>query len=127
MPAPTITSYFGTAAQVVTDLSSVTATISASNPALVIPFSGLNATGLTEVASMAYADPLALAILKLIHIFTKSDVDELTSIEILDPTLNLGTRGGKVVEVMDYRLSAYRARSQVVDFDPDQLRPDYVP
>jgi hypothetical protein len=127
MAVPTITDYFGTEAEVVDDITDVVATISPTNPCLVIPLAGLASTGLSEVASTAYADSWMFALVKRVYEFTKSDTEEKSFIEIADPTLNLGTRDGKVMEVQDFRLSAFKLRSQLLTFDPDHINPGYVP
>jgi hypothetical protein len=127
MPAPTITDYFGTEAEVVTDLLNVTTAVTAANPCLVIPLAGLASTGLADVASTPYPDSWMFALIKRVYEFTKADTEEKSFIEIADPTLNLGTRDGKVMEVQDFRLSAFKQRSQVLTFDPDHINPGYVP
>jgi hypothetical protein len=127
MAAPTIADYFGSQAQVVTATSAITATISAANPCLVIPMAGLSTTGLSEVASTAYPDSWMFSLIKKVYAFTKSDTEEKSFIEVADPNLALGSRDGKVVEVQDYRLSVFKLRSQILEFDPDQVNPGYVP
>jgi hypothetical protein len=127
MAAPVFTDYFGPGSQVVTDVADITATISATNPAIVIPMSALASTGLSVPASMSLPDPVFFALLKKVHVFSRADVDEKTFLEVSEPTLNLATRDGKFVEALDYRISAYRNRSQTVDFDPDQLTTTYAP
>jgi hypothetical protein len=127
MAAPVLSDYFGPGSQVVVDTADITATISPTNPALVIPMSALASTGLSVVASMSLPDPVFFAIFKKVYSFSRADVDEKTYLEVSEPALNLTSRDGKVVESLDYRISAFRNRSQVIDFDPDQLVPTYVP
>lgn len=127
MAAPILSDYFGPGSQVVTDVLDITAEISATNPAIVIPLSALASTGLSDVASMMLPDPVFFAIFKKVYLFSRTDVDEKTFVEISEPSLNLATRDGKFVETLDYRVSAYRLRSQSIDFDPDQLTVTYVP
>jgi hypothetical protein len=127
MSAPVLTDYFGIGAQVVTDPMDITAALSPQNPALVIPMSALADTGLSVVASMSKPDPLFFAIFKKVFKFSRADIDEKTMIEISEPSLNLATRDNKYMETLDYRISAYRLRSQNIDFDPDELDPAYVP
>jgi hypothetical protein len=127
MAAPVLTDYFGTGSQVVTDVADITATISATNPALVIPMSALTSTGLSVAASMSLPDPVFFALFKKVYLFSRADVDEKTFVEVSEPSLNLATRDGKFMETLDYRISAYRLRSQNIDFDPDQLTTTYVP
>jgi hypothetical protein len=127
MAAPTIIDYFGTQAEVVDDITDIAAPISAANPCLVIPLAGLASTGLSEVASTVYPDSWMFALIKRVYEFTKADAEEKSFIEIADPTLNLGTRDGKVMEVQDFRLSAFKPRSQILTFDPDHVNPGYVP
>jgi hypothetical protein len=76
---------------------------------------------------MLLADPVFFAIFKKVYKFSRADVDEKTFIEVSEPSLNLTTRDGKFMEALDYRFSAYRNRSQTIDFDPDQLTATYVP
>jgi hypothetical protein len=127
MAAPVITDYFGTQAEVVTSLADVDATISPTNPCLVIPLAGLASTKFDDVASTAYPDSWMFALLSRVYAFTKADAEEKSFIEVADPTLNLGTRDGQVMEVQDFRLSVFKKRSQVLVFDPDHVNPGYVP
>jgi hypothetical protein len=127
MSAPVLTDYFGTGSKVVTDLLDFTQEVSPQKPALVIPMSALLDVGLSEVASMSLADPVFFAIFKKVYRFSRADIDEKTMVEVSEPSLNLATRDGKYMETLDYRISAYRLRSQVIDFDPDHLNPAYVP
>jgi hypothetical protein len=127
MSAPLLTDYFGTGSKVVTDLLDFTQEVSPQKPALVIPMSALLDVGLSEVASMSLPDPLFFAIFKKVYRFSRADIDEKTMVEVSEPSLNLATRDGKYMETLDYRISAYRLRSQVIDFDPDHLNPAYVP
>jgi hypothetical protein len=127
MSAPLLTDYFGTGSKVVTDLLDFTQEVSPQKPALVIPMSALLDVGLSEVASMSLPDPVFFAIFKKVYRFSRADIDEKTMVEVSEPSLNLATRDGKYMETLDYRISAYRLRSQVIDFDPDHLNPAYVP
>jgi hypothetical protein len=127
MSAPLLTDYFGTGSKIVTDLLDFTQEVSPQKPALVIPMSALLDVGLSEVASMSLPDPLFFAIFKKVYRFSRADIDEKTMVEVSEPSLNLATRDGKYMETLDYRISAYRLRSQVIDFDPDHLNPAYVP
>jgi hypothetical protein len=127
MSAPVLTDYFGTGSKVVTDILDFTLAISAQNPALVIPMSALLDVGLSDPTSMNLADPVFFALFKKVYRFSRADVDEKTFVEVSEPSLNLATRDGKFMETLDYRISAYRLRSQVIDFDPDHLNPAYVP
>ncbi len=127
MAAPTIADYFGTQAEVVTNLANVTATISAKNPCLVIPLAGLASTNFNEVVATVYPDSWMFALLSRVYAFTKADSEEKSFIEVADPTLNLGTRDGQVMEVQDFRLSVFKRRSQLLVFDPDHINPGYVP
>jgi hypothetical protein len=127
MSAPSLTDYFGIGAQVVTDPLDITATLSATNPALVIPMSALADVGLSVALSMSLPDPVFFAIFKKVYRFSRADIDEKTFVEVSEPSLNLATRDGKFMETLDYRISAYRLRSQNIDFDPDQLTATYVP
>jgi hypothetical protein len=127
MSAPVLTDYFGIGSQVVTDPLDITTVLSVQNPALVIPMSALSDVGLSSAASMLLADPVFFAIFKKVYRFSRADVDEKTFVEVSEPSLNLATRDGKFMETLDYRISAYRLRSQSIDFDPDQLTTTYVP
>jgi hypothetical protein len=127
MAAPVITDYFGTQAEVVASLADVDATISATNPCLVIPLAGLASTNFNEVVATAYPDSWMFALLSRVYAFTKADTEEKSFIEVADPTLNLGTRDGQVMEVQDFRLSVFKKRAQVLTFDPDHVNPGYVP
>lgn len=130
MARPLITDYFGTQAEVVTDITDVTATIDASNPCLVIPLQGLSTVGLSNVASAAYPDAWFAALIKRTHNFTKGDVDEDSMIEIAEPTMTLNTRKANTVISYDYRLTAneiYRVAGATLEFDPDRIQPDYAP
>lgn len=127
MAAPTITDYFGPGSKVVSDLAEFTETISAQNPVLMIPMSALLATGLSDPESMGKPDPVFFAVFKRVHAASRADVDEKTYLEVSEPSLNLTARDGKVMESLDYRITAFRNRSQVIDFDPDQLIPTYAP
>jgi hypothetical protein len=127
MSAPVLTDYFGTGSKVVTDILDFTLEVSPQKPALIIPMSALLDVGLSEAASMSLADPVFFAIFKKVYRFSRADVDEKTFVEVSEPSLNLATRDGKFMETLDYRISAYRLRSQSIDFDPDQLTTTYVP
>jgi hypothetical protein len=127
MSAPLLTDYFGPGSKVVTDLLDFTQEVSPQKPALVIPMSALLDVGLSEVASMSIPDSVFFAIFKKVYRFSRADIDEKTMVEVSEPSLNLATRDGKYMETLDYRISAYRLRSQVIDFDPDHLNPAYVP
>lgn len=127
MSAPVLTDYFGIGSKIVTDLSDFPLDTSPQNPCLVIPMSALLDVGLSDVASMALPDPLFFAIFKKVYRFSRADIDEKTMVEVSEPSLNLVTRDGKFMEALDYRLSAHRLRSQIIDFDPDHLNPAYVP
>jgi hypothetical protein len=127
MSAPLLTDYFGTGSKVVTDLLDFTQEVSPQKPALVIPMSALLDVGLSDPASMSLADPVFFAIFKMVYRFSRADVDEKTFVEVSEPSLNLATRDGKFMETLDYRISAYRLRSQSIDFDPDQLTSAFVP
>lgn len=127
---PNISDYFGSQAQVVDKLAHVTATISATNPCLVIPLAGLSSTGFTRVDSTIHPDAWLAALLKKAAAYTKSDADETSMIEIAEPQFLLNTRSLNTVLTWDYRLSVnqiYRTPGQSLEFDPDNIRPDYSP
>jgi hypothetical protein len=130
MTVPVITDYFGSQAEVLTDITDITATIDASNPVLVIPFNGLASVGLNNVANAVHPDVWLSALIKRAYTFTKSDVDEDSMVEIADPTLTLNTRKGNTVVSSDYRLTVnqiFKLAGQTLEFDPDNIRPDYTP
>jgi hypothetical protein len=121
---PTIKQYFGTDSVVLTDILNYTGpAISAQNPVLVIPFSSFADMKMTNPASMEFADAIFYAFLDRVRLWTRADVEEASMVEAADPALSLSNRAGYIVEVLSYSVNIFKARSQVIAFDPDDIRP----
>ncbi|MBW4542440.1 MAG: hypothetical protein KME43_25390 [Myxacorys chilensis ATA2-1-KO14] len=119
MTQPTIQSYFGTTAGIITATESITA--SAGEPALVIPFASLAAAGLDDPASMSDPDKVFGAILKMVRVFTLADTEEESGIEVGAPRKSFVTRGTGVKIGYNYDVTIYTADTTASEFDPDSV------
>ena len=103
MTQPTIPDYFGTGAQLLTAETTIAATAAA--PYLIVPFTGLADSGLTEAASMADPDKVFAAFIKLARVFTFADTAEESGVEVGAPRKSFVLRANKSMLGYDYSLT----------------------
>jgi hypothetical protein len=121
MTQPTIPDYFGLGSQVITSETTIAAT--AANPYLIIPFNGLDASGLTDATNMGDPDRVFAAILKQTRIFTAADTAEESGVEVLAPRKGFATRGAGSGQKLSfsYDVTVYLPDQTGNDPDPDQV------
>ena len=119
MTTPSINDYFGSTAEVITDTTSVTASPTA--PVLVIPFDALASAGLDDPDSMEDPDKVLGAILKFTRIFSISDTDEESGIEVGAVRKSFVTRANTVQIGYSYDVTVYCADTTPNEFDPDSV------
>jgi hypothetical protein len=117
MTQPTIPDYFGIGAQIITAEQTIAATAAA--PYLVIPFSGLADSGLSDVASMNDPDKIFAAFIKLARVFTFADVAEESGIEVGAPRKSFVTRANTTKIGYDYSVTLYLPDPTAAEADPD--------
>ncbi len=117
MTQPTLPDYFGTGAQLLTDETTIAATATA--PYLLVPFTGLAASGLTEAASMSDPDKIFAAFIKLARVFTFADTAEESGIEVGAPRKSFVTRASKSMLGYDYSVTLYMNDTTAAEADPD--------
>jgi hypothetical protein len=117
----------GPGIEVVTDPLNITATISSTAPALIIPMDALASGGLDVAASMSEVEKVMLAIHKRLKAWTKADANLNDSlIEVDAPTVGntnrtstTGVKGD--FRTLDYAVSFYKPDAITSEFDPDKL------
>jgi hypothetical protein len=119
MATPTIQDIFGTKAQVVSDLLDVTETISATNPALVIPMNGLSASGLNQVASMSKSEKVLLALLITSTAWYRADNTEEPIAEASAVRESTQTRRGGSFRGYAYEYTFFKPQPATPVVDPD--------
>lgn len=115
-------------AEVVTDPLNITADVSSTEPAIVIPMSALASGGLDSAESMDEVEKVMLAIFRQIKTFTKAEANLNDSfMEIDDPTIGGTTQRANTIGItsnfrtLDYAVSFYKPDAITVEFDPDNL------
>lgn len=112
----------GTGIQVFTDLNTVTETIDATNPALVISLAALNGGGLDQPASMNEVEKVLLAIVRKVQNHTTAEANRDDSLlEIDEPRFGSTQRDSANFRTMDYAMTFYKPDSITTAFDPDKL------
>jgi hypothetical protein len=119
MTQPTIPDYFGIGAEVVTTERTILASDYA--PYLLVPFSGLADSGLSDPASMTDPDKVFGAILKLARVFTAADTAEESGIEVGAPRKSFTLRGNSTKLGYDYSVTVYLPDPTGAEFDPDTV------
>ncbi len=121
MAKPTITQLFGTGTTVISDPLDVPVTVSATNPALVIPFTALNAGLLNVVASMTDPEKVLVALMNIITAWYLSDNTEDPIIEATAVREATQTRRNQRMRSYSFELTAYRPLPTSPTIDPDTL------
>jgi hypothetical protein len=120
-------SSIGADIEVVTDTLDITATVSATAPALIIPMSALAPGGLDTVASMQQVEKVLLALHRQISTFTKAAANLNDSLmEVDSPTVGTTSRVNTAnvqgsFRTLDYAVSFYKPDAITSEFDPDNL------
>jgi hypothetical protein len=121
MAKPTIPQLFGTGAIVITDPLDVPTSVSATNPALVIPYTALNAGLLNVVASMLDPEKVLVALMNIITAWYLSDNTEDPIIEATAVREATQTRRNQRMRSYSFELTAYRPLPTSPTIDPDTL------
>jgi hypothetical protein len=116
---PTIASYFGANAQLLTNDSQVNAT--AANPAIVIRFTDFNAEGLGNVASFEDPDRLLAAIIKKTQAWLSADNSEDPGTEVATPAKSFTTRNSVQVLSWLYYVNFFTPDPTAAQPDPDEV------
>lgn len=119
MTAPTITSFFGANAQVLTANATVTATTS--SPALVIQQSDFSDEAWNALVTGDEADPekWVTAIIRKINAFSNANTDDIPNVVVTDPILGLESRTNTLKRRYSYSLDIYQADTGSTKPDPD--------
>lgn len=120
MAKPTIVQLFGTGAAVVSDPLTLD-TITAANPALVIPFSALAGGNLNVLTSMADGEKMITAILNIATAWYVSDSTEDPLIEASVIREATQTRRNQRMRSYAYELTVFKPLPASPTIDPDTL------
>jgi hypothetical protein len=121
MAKPLIAQIFGTGAVVITDPLDVPVTVSATNPALVIPMTALTAGLLSVVASMSDPEKVFIAILNIATAWYRSDNTEDPIIEAADIRESNITRRNQRHRGFAYEFTAHQPLAATPTVDPDTI------
>jgi hypothetical protein len=121
MAKPTIPQLFGVGTVVITDPLDVPDTISAANPALVIPYTALNAGLLNVIASMSDPEKILVALLNIITSWYQTDNTEDPIFEATAVREATQTRRNQRMRSYAYELTAYRPLPTTPTIDPDTI------
>jgi hypothetical protein len=117
----------GPGIEVVSDLLNFSGTVSATDPALVIPMSALLSGGLNSALSMQQVEKVVLALHRQISTFTKAAANLNDSLMEVDaPTVGTTSRANTAnvqgsFRTLDYAVSFYKPDAITSEFDPDNL------
>lgn len=126
MAKPTLADYFGdsctiakTGAEVdsfVTDKN-----VSATNPVLMITFSSLAASGLSQVSKFNDPEVIFAAMMKIISLWTRTDTTETNAIELGAARPSITQRNGQQRQSFNYDCTIYGKEITATDIDPDDV------
>jgi hypothetical protein len=121
MAKPTIAQLFGTGTILVDDVTDFPATVTAANPALLIPMSALGAGLLNVVASMSDSEKVLAALMNIVTAWYLSDNTEDPIFEATAVREATQTRRNQRMRSYSYELTAYRPLPTSPTIDPDTL------
>lgn len=121
MAKPTLIQIFGAGTQVIDDATDVPATITAANPALLIPMSALSAGLLTVVDSMSDPEKVLIAVLNMATAWYRSDNTEDPIIEAAEVRESNITRRNQRHRGFAYEFTAHQPLPATPTVDPDTI------
>jgi hypothetical protein len=121
MAKPTIVQLFGVGTAVISDPLDISPAISATNPALVIPYTALNAGLLSVVDSMSDPEKILVAMLNMITEWYQTDNTEDPIFEATAIREATQTRRNQRMRSYSYELTAYRPLPTTPTIDPDTI------
>jgi hypothetical protein len=121
MAKPTIVQLFGTGALLIDDATDVPATVTAANPAILIPMSALSAGLLTVITSMADPEKVFIAILNIATAWYRNDNTEDPIIEAADIRESNITRRNQRHRGFAYEFTAHQPLAATPTVDPDLI------
>jgi hypothetical protein len=121
MSKPTIPQIFGVGASLIDDAADVPATVTAANPAILIPMSALSAGLLTAVESMTDPEKVLIALLNIATTWYRSDNTEDPIIEAAEIRESNITRRNQRHRGFAYEFTAHQPLPASPTVDPDTI------
>jgi hypothetical protein len=121
MAKPTLPQIFGVGTLLIDDATDVPASITAANPALLIPMTGLAAGLLTAVESMADPEKVLIALLNQATAWYRSDNTEDPIIEAAEVRESNITRRNQRHRGFAYEFTAHQPLPATPTVDPDTI------
>ena len=119
MPKPTVVQLFGSAAQVVTATTQVSAT--AQDPALIIRFSDFSSVGWNTATGTTDPEKWLAAMILRARAFHASNTDEVPNTVVDSPFPGLTTRNAVLKREYAYTVRIYETDSGSSSPDPDNV------
>jgi hypothetical protein len=121
MAKPTIIQLFGVGTSLIDDAADVPATVTAANPAILIPMSALAGGLLTSVESMADPEKVLIAILNMVTTWYRNDNTEDPIIEAAEIRESNITRRNQRHRGFAYEFTAHQPLPASPTVDPDTI------
>ena len=121
MAKPTLQQLFGTTAIVIDDPLDVPATVSETNPALVIPMSALSVGLLNNPASMSDGEKVLVALLNQVTAWYRGDNTEDPLLEASEIREATQTRRNARHRSYSYEITAFQPLPATPTIDPDTI------
>jgi hypothetical protein len=121
MAKPTLPQLFGPGTIVIDDEADVPASISATNPALLIPFTALNEGLLNQISSLGDPEKIFTALMNIASTWYLSDNTEDPLIEATAVREATQTRRQQRMRSYSFEFTAYRPLPASPVIDPDTL------